>query len=571
MILMGIRSFKCAAVVAMAAGVLTSAMAQFSGPAPVAWRWQQPLTTSTIPHGSPVVDGQTVFFADQQRLLALNISDGNQLWRYPAGAPLAAEFQGTPAIGDGTLYALASNRILFAIDEKTGQTKWTYNSPMTFAGDPVYTKDAIFFALSDGSIMAVKPADGTPYYATPIVINDGLSGQITVAGQDIVCFSNDNRLLAINYATRRKDWSVNFSSTPPVPHPVAFQGNIYTTADDYLVSIAVASGQVNWTYQLRSSAAFWPGVGAGGVAVVSQDGNAYTFNLRGQPTSGTNRKTSTAIPLGSFPQSAPINVGPNQFICTGASGNEILIDAAKPNPTWNYIVRPIGGVYEKDTSKGSGGLGGGNGPAGGAGGFGGGAGGFGGGAGGFGSGTGGGSNGQAKSVTTIAYIQAASQPVLAGTTLLQFLRDGSLIAFDPTNGVDLTPPDVTMSFPTPGSTVSGQPPLVLVYKIQDYSSGVDPSSLAITIDGKAADVKFTADGVALIYFSLDGKNQPLSDGRHVIVVSVSDWMGNSENQQFILNIDNTLPPIQIAGQDNNKNGQGGAGGDGGGGSGGIGN
>lgn len=509
-----------------------------------------------------MVDGQTVFFADQQRLLALNISDGNQIWRFPAGAPLAAEFLGTPAIGDGTIYAFASNRLLYAIDEKTGQSKWVYNSPTGFSGDPIYTKDAILFALADGSIMGVKPADGTPYYATPIVINNGLNGQIAVSGQDIVCFTNDNRLLAINYTSRKKDWGVNFSSTPPAPHPVAYQGNIYTAADGYLVSIAGASGQVNWTYQLGSQVAFWPAVGPGGIAVVTQDGNAYTFNLKGQPTSGKSRTTATPIPIGSFAQTAPINVGPNLFIFTGSSGNEILVDASKPNPTWNYIIRPIGGVYEKDTSStggtaggpGGGGLGGGGAS--------------GGGFGGFGSSGGGGNNGQAKDVTKIAYIQAASQPTLAGTTLLQFCRDGSLIAFDPTNGVDLTPPDVTMSFPSPGSTVCGLPPLVLVYKIQDYSSGVDPSSLSITIDGKAADVKFTPDGVAVIYFSNEGKNSPLQDGRHTIVVSVSDWLGNAENQQFILNIDNTLPPIQIAGQDKTQGGQGG---DGGGGSGGIGN
>ena len=523
---MGKRYFKLAAGVALVVGMSASALAQFTGPAPVAWRWQQPLTTSNIPHGAPVVDGQTVFVADQQRLFALNLSDGNQIWRYPAGEPLAAEFQGSPALGNNMVFALASNRILYAIDEGTGQTKWVYNSPSGFAGSPVYTKDAVFFAQSDGSIMGVKPSDGTAYYTTPLVINNGLSGQIAIAGSDIICFSNDNKLLAINYATRQLDWKIDFTSVPPDPHPIVYDGNIYVAAGGYVVSINALSGQVNWDYQLGSDIAYWPAVGPGGVAVVTPDGNAYTFNLQGQPRSGTETSTASPIPIGSYPQSAPINVGKNLFVFTGASGNEILINGSKPAPIWNYIIRPIGGVYE-DKNKQGGTSGGPGGPGGG--GFGGPGGGGLGGGGLGGGGLGGGGNGQqAKNVTKISYIQATSQPVLAGTTLLQFCRDGSILAFDPTNGVDLTPPEVTMSFPSPGATVSGQPPLVLVYKIQDYSSGVDPSSLSITIDGKPADVKFTPDGVAEIFFSLDGKNLPLQNGRHTIVVNVSDWMGNSE-------------------------------------------
>lgn len=552
---MATRTTKTFAAALLAACAASGAFAQVTGPAPVAWRWQQPLTTDTVPIGQPVVDGGVVFVNNQQRVYAIGLESGNQVWRYPAGAPAAANFLNSPAVGGGMVFVLGSNRIVYAIDEKTGETKWTYTSPSGFIGQPIYTPQALLFALGDGSIMALKPADGTPYYDTPLVINNGLQGEFRVAGNDIICFNGSSALVAINIATRHLDWSDQFTSTPAYPVPVVYQGNIYVGAGGYVASISGTTGMMNWHQNIGQDIAFWPAVGSGGVAVATPDGNAYTFTLSGQPTSLKDDQMAP-IALGTYPQTAPTTVGDSTFVFPTSNGTEVMVKGGVAQPVWSYPIRPIGGVIDLDKNKTSGGGAGGSGLPG-----------MGSPGGGKAGGGGGGNINQNKdqTPTKIVTVQAASPAVLAGTTILQWCRDGSLVAFDPKTGVDVTPPIATMKFPSPGATVNGQPPLVLVFDIQDYSTGVDPSSVSITIDGKAYDCKYTLDGLAVVFFSVTGKNPPLQDGRHVITVAAVDWLGNKMSQNFLLNIDNTLAPITVQDSDqNNKNGgAGGAGGPGG--------
>jgi uncharacterized membrane protein YgcG len=139
-------------------------------------------------------------------------------------------------------------------------------------------------------------------------------------------------------------------------------------------------------------------------------------------------------------------------------------------------------------------------------------------------------------------------------------KDGSLLAFDKDNGVDLTPPVTTMEFPRPGEQVSGQPPLFLLFKIIDDASGINKDTIKVTQEGQDLDYTITKEGLILVRFSLTGKNKSLADGRRTFTVTVADWMGNVSKTDFALQIDNTLAPIKVPGSDANQNGRGGRGG-----------
>jgi hypothetical protein len=139
-----------------------------------------------------------------------------------------------------------------------------------------------------------------------------------------------------------------------------------------------------------------------------------------------------------------------------------------------------------------------------------------------------------------------------------------MLAFDKNNGVDLTPPKVTMTYPNPGETVSPRPPLALVFKIEDEASGVNENTIKITADGKPLDFEFTREGVAIVRSSMTGKNRFKLDGKMHIVVEVADWMGNVTHAQFMLHMDDTVEPVKAASDSTtNKGGFGGKGGKGG--------
>jgi hypothetical protein len=241
-------------------------------------------------------------------------------------------------------------------------------------------------------------------------------------------------------------------------------------------------------------------------------------------------------------------------------GGSVDLLSPKDGIIWNYPIRPIGGVQtvnpqDANNKRGpgfgssSGGGGGGNQPPA------------------FGSNGGGGqaggpsggqfgNNAANNNPVKVVTIQASGTPVVAGDTLLVLARDGSVLAFDKNNGVDLTPPKVTMTYPNPGDPVSPRPPLALVFKIEDDASGVNENSIKITADGKPLDFEFNKEGLAIVRASLSGKNKFRLEGKMHILVEVSDWMGNIGHTEFMLEMDDALEPVKVATDPNSQNGNG---------------
>jgi len=138
-------------------------------------------------------------------------------------------------------------------------------------------------------------------------------------------------------------------------------------------------------------------------------------------------------------------------------------------------------------------------------------------------------------------VSAAGAPVLAGDTLLVLAQDGSLLAFDKQSGVDLVGPEIKMAYPAAGSQVNGAD-LAVVFKLTDLASGLNETTVNVTVNKQKLDFELDPDGTATAYFTESGKNKPLQDGRADFIVSGEDWMGNKTELHFALMIDNTLRP-----------------------------
>ena len=534
--------------VGIAALTLASvAAAQFDGPAPLAWRWQQ--SSTTAPGGSPLVLGDTIYQSLGGRVFSLDKDTGNLKWRFPAVDPMEGSFRSAPILSAGTLVAACDNKLIVGIDPVTGDSKWTYETPAAVYGQPIQVGKFVVAALSDNTIVAINPVDGSPIWSAPYKMYDGVQGFLGAFGDDILVCTANFKLIALNVATRKFDWTRQFSQLPPAATPVVLGDRIYITSGPYLVALSAVSGFPMWQVDTGMQLAFAPACSASGIMVVSVDGQAKLYDL--------NRTLLTKKPLdlGSVPITRPTPVG-SKFIVPTSNGGIVLVDPASGKKIWNYVIHPIDETVRTASTTGSqaggkGGRGGGPG-AGGAGG---------GGVAGGGSfspgGAGGGAGGQnSKKDDKVYFVQASAPAVLDGQTLLIPAKDGSLLAFDSTLGVDLTPPTSKMLFPNPGEQVNGLPPLVLLFKVEDDDSGVNKDSLKIDVDGHNLDYTFTKEGLILVRFSTTGNNQSLPNGRHNFTVTVSDWMGNEGKTTYALIIDNLLPKIILPGQEENKNGQG---------------
>ena len=537
--------------VGLAALTLASvASAQFDGPAPLAWRWQQ--SSTSAPGGPPLVLGDTIYQSLGGRVFSLDKDSANLKWRFPALDPIDGVFRSTPVALNGTLVVAGDNKIIYGVDPVTGQLKWSHTTTSSVTGQPVITGKFVIFALSENQLVAIKPEDGSEAWSKPYNIYDGIQGYLGVYQNDVLVCTNTSKLIAFNVDTQKFDWTTPFTQLPPSPMPVTQDDRVYMTSGPYLIALSGATGHAMWQIDTRLQLAYAPAVSGEGVMVVSTDGQVLMYDL--------NHKliTKTPIVLGSSPVARPTPVG-TKYILPTSNGGIVLLDPMSGKILWDYIIHPIDELVLQSTNKGPGG-GGKGGGLGGPGGGPGGGGGLGGGAGGFG---GQGPGGNQKKDEKTYYIQASGTAILAGQTLLVPAKDGSLLAFDKLLGVDLTPPTTSMVFPNPGEQVSGQPPLILLFKVEDDNSGVNKSSLKVSMDGQDLEYSITKEGFVLVRFTMSGANKPLSDGRKTFTVTVSDWLGNEGKTEYSLIVDNTLPPIKLPGsEDKNKNGQGGPGGGG---------
>jgi len=555
--------------VGIAALTLTGvAAAQFDGPAPLAWRWQQ--SSTTAPGGSPLVLGGTIYQSLGGRIFSLDKDSGNLKWRFPALDPMDGIFRTAPIFTAGTLVAACDNKIIVGIDPDSGQLKWSYPTPAGVFGQVVAAGKYVVAALSDNSLIALDPVTGTPVWTVPYKIYEGIQGTLGVYHSNVLICTNQTKLISFNVETQKMDWTTPFTQLPAAPTPVVQGERIYMTSGSFLIALNADTGKGAWQIDTRNEIAFAPACSPAGIFLVSGDGQAVIYDL------DHHLVTKKPIDLGSSPIARPTAVG-SKFIVPTSNGGLVLVDPASGKKLWNYIIHPVDEMVTTQSNSGGGkgrGGPGGQGP-GGPGGLGG-RGGLGGqGPGGFGGGGQGpgGPGGQNQKDTKVYYIQASNSAVLAGQTLLVPARDGSLLAFDKDLGVDLTPPTVKMLFPNAGEQVSGLPPLILLFKVEDDNSGINRDTLKVSVEGRDLDYTFTKEGLVLVRFSLSASNggsvnnnRPLQDGRHVFTVTVSDWMGNEGKTDFALLIDNLLPKVILPGEEKNNNG--GLGGKGGGGFGG---
>ncbi|MBS1714100.1 MAG: PQQ-binding-like beta-propeller repeat protein [Armatimonadetes bacterium] len=520
-------AWKHSAAAVIAASAVLQAHAEFDGPAPVAWRWAQP--TSASPSGAPLVAGDVVYAAVGGRVYALERTTGNQVWRFPVAEPIEASFRTGATMSDGLIVAAADNRTVYGIDQATGNLKWQYVCPANISGAPVIQGGHVVVGMLPGSIVSLSAADGTPEWDKPIELGEGLYPNMAVVGDTVVLLTNAPAIHGFNVNAKKDRWSISTSQLSSSSIPAVSGDTVFINTGNYLTALRGSSGGKRWDVRFDEDLAFGPAASPSGVAVVSNNGNVFVLTASG------NLVFRKGVALNSSPSASPAFIGSTVVVPTD-NGSVNVINPKSGDVVFNYVVPPLfRGARTSATPAGGGNAGGDNRGGNNRGG--------GGGARGGGGGVVGGGGGGSQDSEEIKYVNVAGPASFSGDTMYVLARDGSLLAFDKSMGVDLTAPSVRMAWPNPGDQISGQAPLELVFLLEDAASGINSDSVKVKINEKEYAGTFTRDGYLSIKISALGSNAPLMDGRANIVVSAVDWLGNKVDAPFALSIDNTLRPI----------------------------
>lgn len=494
------RHCTAGALALLGLGMTQMATAGFDGPAPLAWRWSP--TSNAVPFGSPVVTDYGVFTAIGTRVYGIDRESGNSLWNFPQSEPLKSPVA-TPLgrVGKYLLVGLQDGTLV-CIDSTNGQQVWRKTLESKIAGNIVAVGDLAVFGNQLNEIVTLKASDGSPYSSTKYVA-PGLLNPTLVATSDSVIFVADQDVVSLDVRAGRTKWTKRFAF---VSGPInVVDDRVFVNSGTFLSVLRSGTGSRIWETNTGDQLMGTPAASGEYSVTVSQMGDLFVFNTMGRPV--FKKPVSVGAPV-AF---APVING-NVAIVTTTAGTITMVDLRSGDITWNtgipQAIKRAPGAQPAANPRG-----------------------------------GQPNNQNRNNANTPQYVSSAGAPVLSGDTLYLLARDGTMLAYDRTMGVDLTPPEVAMAWPNPGDIVSGRAPMELIFRLEDDGVGIVPDSVKTTINGLPYIGTFTDAGWLGIKISNGEKNSPIADGRATIIVSATDWLGNLVEKRFTLTIDNSLPPL----------------------------
>jgi len=129
------------------------------------WRFETMGAVQCEPLYDPI-ENVLYFGSNDGALYKVGADDGRLHWRFMS----SSEVQRKPVLHDGLLYFSNANDTVVALDPKTGAMQWSHHrSPvggLSIAGyaGPAAMENRVFFAFSDGHVMAFDAKEGVPLW-----------------------------------------------------------------------------------------------------------------------------------------------------------------------------------------------------------------------------------------------------------------------------------------------------------------------------------------------------------------------------------------------------------------------
>lgn len=215
---------------------------------------------NAIGGGVAVSDGRVYAVSGFGIAAALDAATGAELWRAQGQAP----FAGAPTVVGGRLFAVTNDSELFAIDANTGDVAWTHQAiaepaRILSASNAAVVGDTVIAPFPSGEVMALLAPNGRRLWVDALsragrltslsAIND-VSGR-PVVGEDGVIYavSHSGVLAAIDQRNGQRRWARGFASTqtPWLAGDTLFAVSV----DGELAAFDRASGRAFWVTQLR--------------------------------------------------------------------------------------------------------------------------------------------------------------------------------------------------------------------------------------------------------------------------------------------------------------------------------
>ncbi|ENX39217.1 outer membrane protein assembly factor BamB [Acinetobacter sp. NIPH 2100] len=217
--------------------------------------WKSKITKQELTAGVEAGEGIVVSGNRKGQLFALDQATGEQKWT----AKLSGAILSPSLIQSGRVITIANDGTVFAHDAVTGQQVWAYKLPnvqFSLRGQPAPVRldeRTVLIGSANAYVYALDIISGVPRFQRRVAISEGRSdiqrlvdvvGDPVVSGQYLVTTSFQGQVTVTDLATQRVVWSEDASSTNSAE--VADDKVYVATTDGKLNAYNLATGELVW-------------------------------------------------------------------------------------------------------------------------------------------------------------------------------------------------------------------------------------------------------------------------------------------------------------------------------------
>ena len=155
-------------------------------------------------------------------LIALNIQNGEELWRVSTGRALRS----APSYADGRIFVTTLDNMTFAFSASTGVSLWSHNgmiadAALLGAASPAIEDNKVVLAYSSGELYALQTSNGRIFWGDNLSVKREGSGVARISHlrcnpvideNMVFAASHSGRLIALELKTGRRLWELPIAS-----------------------------------------------------------------------------------------------------------------------------------------------------------------------------------------------------------------------------------------------------------------------------------------------------------------------------------------------------------------------
>ncbi|OYX66991.1 MAG: pyrrolo-quinoline quinone [Sphingomonadales bacterium 32-64-17] len=248
-------------------------------------------------------------------VVALNASDGTEIWRVKPSGPL----RGAPTVAFNSVFVMTQDNQIFALASADGAVEWQDSAATGQAGvfgvaAPAAGQGTVVAGYSSGELIAYRYENGRNLWSDALA-RTSISTQVgtltdvdadpIIDGGRVYALGQGGRMAAYELTTGQRIWELTLAgiSTPSVVGEWVFT----LTDDSRLFAIQRSSGRIRWMNQLdrwrkpkdREGPIFWTGpvLASNKLWMASSQGEVRTVDvMSGEDTLFTELKESVSLP-----------------------------------------------------------------------------------------------------------------------------------------------------------------------------------------------------------------------------------------------------------------------------------